>query len=94
MSRDVSTVKYHIAEIIHGIMAQHLFAFLKLLYLHVQIFRLFVSLMICPITLTHTKHVFLFRMSWGNPGGSSGSLVAEVNEEEVPAGVPFETHHV
>lgn len=58
------------------------------------IISLFISLMICTITLTYTEHVFPFQDELEATQEGAVALVAVVNEEEVPAGVPFETHHV
>lgn len=50
--------------------------------------------MICTITLTYTEHVFPFQDELEATQEGAVALVAVVSEEEVPAGVPFETHHV
>ena len=58
------------------------------------IIKLFVSLMICTITLPHPEHVFPLQDELEANQDGAVALVVVVNEEEVPAGVPFETHHV
>ena len=41
-----------------------------------------------------TEHVFPFQDELEATQDAAVALVAVVNEDEVPAGVPFETHHV
>lgn len=50
--------------------------------------------MICTITLPQTEHVFPFQDELESIQDGAVALVAVVNEEDVPAGVPFESHYV
>lgn len=60
----------------------------------VEHLSLFLSLMICTITLTHTEHVFNIQDELEATQEGAVALLAVVIEEEVLARVPFETHHV
>ena len=55
------------------------------------IISLLISLIICKFTLSH---VFLFQDELEATQEGAVALVAVVNEEEVPQGVPFDTQHV
>ncbi len=50
--------------------------------------------MFWTITATHTEYVILFQDELEAYQEGAVALMAVVNEEQVPAGIPFETHHM
>ena len=50
--------------------------------------------MFCTIPPTHTEYVFLFQDELEAYQEGAVALVAVVNEEQVPAWIRFETHHM